>query len=180
MTQPTRSRLVRSFAVVCLTLIALGGLGLIGWRFNLMGIRTASPIASVGTAFDPPPTYPGYQWTRHGRPVSPLELSTTAGPDHCGWQSATFLSIGWPVGTVSTTAAQARIYIRDPNGVVSPSYRQQLATHATLPRDARSTGYSYGSIQLYLSPSDQDKVIYVLGPGGVERWPRIDPIHLCI
>jgi hypothetical protein len=152
---------------------------LIGWRMNLLGIRTASPFASVGVAFDPPPSYPGYQWTRHGHPVSPDELVTAAGPAHCGWQSATYLTMGWPLGTVSTTAAQARLYIRDPNGVVSSFYRQLLVIHATLPSDAQPTGYSYGSIEVYLSPSDQDQAIYVVGPGGAERWPRSDPMNLC-
>ncbi len=76
----TRSLWVRSFAVACLTLLALAGLALIGWRMNLLGIRTASPLASVGVAFDPPPSYPGYQWTRHGHAVSPQELVSAAGP----------------------------------------------------------------------------------------------------
>jgi hypothetical protein len=162
-----------------MALVTLGALTLIGWRVNILGIRTASPVASVAAAFDPPPSYPGYEWMRNGHPVSPEELVTAAGPAHCGGQSATYLTIGWPLGTVSTTSAQARLYIRDPNGVVSPSYRQLLGLHATLPSDARPTGYSYGSIKLYLSPSDQDQAIYVIGPAGAERWPRSDPMALC-
>ena len=133
----------------------------------------------MAAAFDPPPSYPGYEWTRNGHPVTPEELVTAAGPAHCGAQSATYLTIGWPLGTVSTTSAEARLYIRDPNGVVSPSYRQLLGLHATLPSDARPTGYSYGSIKLYLSPSDQDQAIYMIGPAGAERWPRSDPMALC-
>ncbi len=162
-----------------MTVLVLSALALIGWRMNLLGIRTSSSLASVAVAFDPPPSYPGYPWMRQGRPVSPKELVTAAGPAHCGWQSATYLTIGWPLGTVSTTAAQARLYIRDPSGVVSSSYRQGLVLHTTLPSDARPTGYSYGSLELYLSPLDQDEAIYVVGPGGAERWPRSDPMTLC-
>src|SRR5688500_6469414 len=85
------------------------------WTADLFGARTASPFArSVGAVFDDPPPYPGYTWTREGRAVAGGELGAIGGPDHCGWQSATMLIIGWPPGTVSTSSAQARQYIRDP------------------------------------------------------------------
>jgi hypothetical protein len=48
-----------------------------------------------------------------------------------------------------------------------------------LPADARATGYVYRSIGIFLSPTDQDVAIYVVGPSGVERWPRADPMMLC-
>lgn len=165
----SRSRVV---AVV----IALALAAAIAWRFDLLGLRTAS----VRTVFDRPPGYPGYVWTRNGDPVSNLEFETIAGPPHCGWESATFLFIGWPAGTVATTGAQARLYIRDPSGAVPGSpYRQLLQSPATLPSDARPTGYRHGVIEVYLSPSDQDQAIYVVSPSDAERWPRSDPMTLC-
>ena len=151
----------------------------LGWRLNVLDVRASSPLASVATAFDPAPRYPGYPWTRDGRQVSREELVTAAGPDHCGWQSATFLTIGWPVGTRATTFSQARLYIRDPLGIVGARYREALVLRATLPSDARSTGYRHGAIEIYLSPSDQDDAIYVVSPSGAERWPRSDPASLC-
>jgi hypothetical protein len=108
------------------------------------------------------------------------EVATFAGPDHCHWESATFLNIGWPPPRVSTVASEARLYIRDPYGAVrGTSYRDRLDLHARLPADARPTGYRLGSIELYLSGSDQDDAIYVVAPSGAERWPRSDPMSLC-
>jgi hypothetical protein len=133
----------------------------------------------LGATFDVTPAYPGYTWTRDGHPVKPEELGTSAGPAHCGWQSATFLSIGWPVGTLSTSSAQVRQYIRDPRGVVGTALHDRLDLNAALPADASPTGYTYNSIQVLLSPTDQHVAIYLVGPSGIERWPRSDPMTLC-
>ncbi|MDQ6720140.1 MAG: hypothetical protein M3003_05010, partial [Candidatus Dormibacteraeota bacterium] len=119
-------------------------------------IRLSRPSGGgLGAIFDVTPAYPGYTWTRDGHSVNPEELGTSAGPAHCGWQSATLLSIGWPVGTLSTSSAQARQYIRAPRAVVRAAFHDRLDLNATLPADARPTGYSYNSIQVFLSPTDQ-------------------------
>src|SRR5260370_26841123 len=94
-------------ALVLATVIAV-----IGWRLDLFGVRSATPFSTVATAFDPAPPHPGFMWSRDGREVSSFELVTFSGPDHCGWQSATFLIVGWPVRTASRTIADARQYIR--------------------------------------------------------------------
>ena len=140
---------------------------------------TPPSTASVSAAFDSPPSYPGYQWTHSGKPVPYEELGTSAGPNHCDWQSATILTIGWPLGTVSANAGEARFYIRDPKGVMGGTYRQDLVTHAKLPADARPTGYKLGNIELYLSPSDQDDAVYLATSSGAERWPRANPFYGC-
>jgi hypothetical protein len=140
---------------------------------------TPPNTASVSAAFDSPPSYPGYQWTRSGKPVRYEELGTSAGPNHCDWQSATILTIGWPLGTVSANAGEARFYIRDPKGVMGGAYRQDLVTHAKLPADARPTGYKLGNIEVYLSPSDQDHAVYLATSSGAERWPRANPFYGC-
>ena len=137
------------------------------------------PGPALGAIFDATPPYPGYPWVRDGRPVKPEELGTIAGPAHCGLQTTTFLSIGWPVGILSTSSAQARQYIRDPQGVLRSRLRPGQDLNVTLPSDARPTGYTYGQIQIYLSPSDQDDAIYVVGPAGAERWLRSEPMTLC-
>jgi len=142
-------------------------------------VLAACSPQGLGATFDSTPPYPGYTWTREGRSVTPEELGTIAGPGHCGWQSATFLHIGWPVGTRSTTSAQMRQYIRDPHGVVGATLRDRLELRAKLPTDAHATGYTYGSIQIFVSASDQDEAIYVVGPTATERWPRSDPFTLC-
>jgi hypothetical protein len=146
-------------------------------------IAACNPIltntSSVHGAFDNPPSYPGYQWTRNGKAVSTEELGTSAGPNHCDWQSATILTIGWPLGTVSANVGQARTYIRDPKGVMGGTYRQNFVPHAKLPADARATGYQFGAIELYLSPSDEDQAAYLATSSGAERWPRADPFYAC-
>lgn len=141
--------------------------------------KRSAPGAALAAIFDSTPVYPGYPWVRDGRPVKPEELGTISGPAHCGWQTATFLNIGWPVGTLSTSSAQARQYIRDPRGVIPTRPRTGLDLNVTLPSDAQPTGYTYGQIQIYLSPRDQDDALYLVGPTGAERWPRSEPMTLC-
>jgi hypothetical protein len=38
----------------------------------------------------------------------------------------------------------------------------------------------HGAIEIFVSPSEQDRAIYVVGAGGAERWPRSDPMTLCM
>ena len=135
---------------------------------------------SLGVAFDNPPAYPGYPWTHNGQPVPTVELGASAGPNHCDWQSATILTVGWPLGTVSQNAGHSRSYIRDPKGVIGATYQQRFVKDAQLPGAARPTGYKLGAIELYLSPADQDEAVYLVTPSGAERWPRADPMFGCM
>lgn len=160
--------------------VALALIAAVGWRLNLFGVRTDPPLGSVAAAFDATPAYPGYTWTRDGRSVSEFELVTIAGPGHCDWEAATFLFIGWPPGTVAPNSSQARQYIRDPRGVIEGSQTERFGRDVKLPDDAKATGYRLGAIEIYVSPSDADDWIYVVGPSGAERWPRSDPMTLCM
>ncbi len=161
---------------IYLGLVGVAALLLLAWGANRIGLGKTS----VAAAFDNPPDYPGYAWTRNGQAVPPEELGTSAGPQHCDLKSVTFLTIGWPLGTRSASADQARQYIRDPGGAIrSGNLKGTLTLRATLPTDARPTGYRYGSIQIIKSPSDEDRAIYVVGPDVAERWPRSNPVTLC-
>jgi len=163
----------RRRATVILAIVL--ALVVVSWPLNLLDVRARAPFASVASAFDAPPGHPGYGWSRDGHgAVDNAELATFAGPSHCGWQSATMLFIGWPLGTNATTFAQSRYYLRDPQGVIGIRYRDRLVRNVALPQDAVPTGYRLGPIQLYLSPNDQDEAIYVVAPSGAERWPRVD------
>ena len=164
-------------AVIALALVA------VSWPLNLLDVRARAPFASVASAFEQAPGSPGYRWSRGGRDVDGAELATFRPPDHCSsWRSATMMFIGWPIGTKAATFAQARYYLRDPEGVIGADFRDGLVRGATLPKDAAPTGYQLGPIQVFLSPSDQDQAVYVVAPSGAERWPRVvDPIRgLCI
>jgi hypothetical protein len=59
------------------------------------------------------------------------------------------------------------------------TYKQRLVKGAQLPAAARPTGYKLGSIEVYLSPVDQDEAIYLVTSAGAERWPRADPSFGC-
>jgi|SRR2546425_6425268 len=140
------------------------------------GGHTATSVAAI---FASPPAWPGHAWKRNGKELPSTEIVAAAGPEHCGWQSATFLTIAWPLGTQAQTADRARQYIRDPSGVVSQPLHAHLGFHATLPADAQPTGYWYGPVELYTTNSDVDRGVYLVAGHDVERWPRSEPMTLC-
>ena len=146
-------------------------------------IRTGSPrpTKDLGAYFDHAPDFPGYAWTYNGQGVDTrYGMNTIAGPAHCDWQSVTMMHRPWPLGTNPTDASGVRQYIRDPKRVIrQENLRGRLDLHATLPANAVATGYRYQALEIYLSPSDQDEAVYVVGPGAVERWQRSDPITGC-
>ena len=133
---------------------------------------------TVGSYFDDPPPWPGPAWHRGIRTASWPELDASAGPSHCGWQSFTFLTMGWPPGNASPTAP-SRQYIRDPFGRMTGDHLVgSFAHNPALPPEARPF-YSYGSLNLYLG-SDEDRYVYFVAPDDSERWPRSDPPAACL
>ena len=131
-------------------------------------------------AFDNPPAWPGYQWSYRGEKVGGPVITTAAGPEHCGSQSATLMTLGWPPGTPSPTAAGARQYVRDPRQALPSRYlKGQLDLHAHLPAGAVATGLGLGALSIYLGPDGGDSAVFVTGRHSVERWPRSDPMTLC-
>jgi hypothetical protein len=154
--------------------------GLIFVALLLVAGCNEQAIDEPAAAFDQPPAWPGYQWSLNGTKVGTDVIATAAGPEHCGWQTATFLTLGWPPGRSSSTAAGARQYIRDPkNAIGTPYLKTPLQLRASLPPDAVPTGLTYRGLQIYTSPTDQDVAIYVTGWHITERWPRSDPMTLC-
>jgi hypothetical protein len=136
---------------------------------------------TVGSYFDSPPAWPGYAWERGGATVGRNELVTSAGPSHCQMQLMTMLTIGWPPGTRSDNAAGARQYIRDPVDKLQNSYLQgNWMRNPPRPLDLADSGYRYGVLKLYIAPSDQDRYVYLITPTDSERWPRSDPMTLCM
>src|SRR5213593_1080733 len=102
-------------------------------------------VEDPAEAFNQPPAWPGYEWSLNGHSVGTDVIATAAGPEHCGWQTATFLTLGWPAGRSSNTAAGARQYIRDPKHAIGTPYlKVQLELHASLPSVAAPTGLTYG------------------------------------
>jgi hypothetical protein len=174
---------LRTVVLVALGAIVIASAGL--WLVTLLPIADPLPQQlqgwrTVGSYFDRPPAWPGKPWIKEGHTIATAELEASSGPSHCGWDSATLMNIGWPLGTSSITAAQDRQYIRDPgrtmpaNGLLGAWLRNPI-----LPADAHDTGYRYGALKLYLAPSDQNIYAYLVAPADSERWPRSDPQTLC-
>lgn len=104
----------------------------------------------------------GYEiWTdRDGHRVPTTEVSSTAGAEHCDWQSAHFLDLG----------RYGRQYARDPRGVLPPeALTAAYDPDVRMPADARDTGYRYGDRRLWLTPDRS--TAYVRTSDGVEAWP---------
>lgn len=146
-------------------------------------LRSGSPPQggrTVASYFDNPPAWPGPAWKHGNRTASWPELDASAGPPHCGLQSLTFFTLGWPLGNASPGTPQ-RQYIRDPLGrLVGGHLLGTWAHNPTLPGDARNTGYHYGAVSLYLASSDAERYVYVVAPSDSERWPRSDPPVECL
>ncbi|WP_282700656.1 hypothetical protein [Streptomyces sp. CC219B] len=107
----------------------------------------------------------GYEiWTdRDGRRVPITTVHSNEGPEHCDWQTAHFLSTG--------DGKDARLYARDPEGVLPPEMlTAPYDGEARMPDAARDTGYRYADRQLWLTEDDRSPA-YVRTPDGVEAWP---------
>jgi hypothetical protein len=138
--------------------------------------------ASPGTVAGPAPAtelpapetapFPGKPWLRGGQPLAPGSITLIQGPEHCGWGSATFLTIGWPLGVVPRDSTQARLYVRDPDGLFADRTLAPFNASTLLPASAVDTGYRYGTDQLWMDEASVDGLVYLVRGGVVEQWPR--------
>lgn len=107
-------------------------------------------------------------------------VSTYRGPDHCEWDSAVFLNLGWPPGTYAEyPSSSARQYVRDPEGLFESEHLAPLDLDVKLPPDARYTGYHLDEIELWIRSADADEAVYIVRPERVERWPRLARHTIC-
>ena len=124
-----------------------------------------------------PPAWPGKLWSYAGRNVDSDVLAAADGASLCEWNSATFLTIGWPLGTHATSTSQSRQYLRDPARVVhSTLLRGSWLKNPSIPQDAKDTGYTYGALKLVLAASDEDvspmSSVHATANGGREVIPN--------
>ncbi|MEV7983368.1 hypothetical protein [Streptomyces sp. NPDC086519] len=99
-------------------------------------------------------------WTdARGRRVPVSKITSSAGAEHCGWQSAHFLTFG------------GRTYVRDPYGVFAEG--SELAGRydgdTAMPAGAHDTGYRLRDWRLWLT--DDGDTAYVRTSHGVQAWP---------
>jgi hypothetical protein len=93
-------------------------------------------------------------------------VSEGPGPEHCDWDDTTFLDVG-----------RVASYVRDEAGRFSDSTPVPFDADATLPTDARFTGWRDGDRELWAEPQRGEAgptSVYIVSPAGVERWPRFD------
>ncbi|MFE9443693.1 hypothetical protein ACFYO2_33020 [Streptomyces sp. NPDC006602] len=102
-------------------------------------------------------------WTdRQGKRLPTTTIRSHAGPEHCDWQSAHFLSLG--------RGGDERQYVRDPESVFeTDSLTTPYDGDVRMPEDARDTGYRLDERELWLT--DDRSTAYVRTPDGVEAWP---------
>ncbi len=103
-------------------------------------------------------------WTNaSGRPVPTTTIESWRGPEHCNWQSMTFLSLG------------KAVYVRDPQSDLADFFAEPYRQHAELPAAAMDTGFERDGQHLWLSADDQRA--FVGTADDVEVWPRtIEPL----
>jgi hypothetical protein len=65
-------------------------------------------------------------------------------------------------------------YVRDPNGeaVAQGWAAEAWRAGVEVPADAAETGWTNGNIDLWISPAEEEKAVYVKVGGVFERWPR--------
>ncbi len=101
-----------------------------------------------------------------GRRVPIGTVRSSPGPEHCGLESATFLTV------------EGIGYVRDPNGVLQGMAElAEFDEDAELPPDAIETGYELGSRRIWLA-TDRS-IAYVVDSGGVEAWPSPSEPFAC-
>ncbi len=111
--------------------------------------------------FDPSTgdAFPQQVWKdADGARIPTSVITSSQGPEHCGWESATFLRV------------DGRNYVSDPRHVLDD--RNLVAPFdddAALPADAVDTGYQRQGQRVWLS-SDR-RIAFVVTAEAVEAWP---------
>ena len=126
------------------------------------------------------------RWTdEQGCPVRVDVVADLFGPEHCGWQTVEFITIGEPFGTtigVDTRLDTSRRFAWDPDGVL-PSVPQPARTveRSTIEAvlDVIDTGYRRRGDELWLSVSDPTVARLVHGDQADVLQLDAPPLELC-
>jgi hypothetical protein len=101
-------------------------------------------------------------WTdASGDPVPTTKIESWPGPEHCGWESMTFLHLD------SDTSAA---FVRAPQPGLEDFFAEPYLEHAELPADAQDTGFTRDGRRLWVASDGQR--VYVGTADDVEVWPR--------
>ncbi len=97
-----------------------------------------------------------------GNRVPTTEITSFQGADHCDWQDITFLMLGGE--------RKGRQFLRDVDGELADLTRTTYDGSATLPDDARDTGFRREGRELWVT-RDAAYLVELSDPADVERWP---------
>jgi hypothetical protein len=135
-----------------------------------------NPALDSEFRFEP---YPGNTWYGpDGRVAaeSPV-INVIRGPEHCGWDSAALLHVGWPLGHADAT--ESRQFVRDTQHVLpQDSLMSEFDDNAELFGLSRYTGFRTDFMELWLFPED-DSGIFLMFADHVEWWPRAEEPIAC-
>jgi hypothetical protein len=102
-------------------------------------------------------------------------LAERAGPAHCGWEEASVIIAGRPLGSRYTDQRDVVEYVKDPKSVFGqPALAEAFDPDAELPATAVDSGFRRGDAALWHVPGDEGAV-WVVAPPITERWPAGTP-----
>ncbi len=126
--------------------------------------------------------FPGSRWYGpDGKEISQEAnvINAITGPEHCDWQSAVMMHVGWPLGHDAADISESRQYLRDPEGVFARGgLMSTFDANVELPPSATYTGYRTDFMELWLAERD-DAAAYLVFADHVERWPRAEQPIAC-
>ena len=140
-------------------------------RLGLISLTLSSSSQRVSTRDRPGDRLGAALGVRGGNTLHERVISTVRGSEHCDWESAVFLYLGWPLGTRSKSADDARQYLRDPDRIFSEDTAVSFESEARLPAGARDSGYRLEDYSLWVA-ADAGQAVYLIRGSDVERWPR--------
>jgi hypothetical protein len=139
------------------------------------------PETELQTEYEFEP-YPGSRWFGpDGDEIAKDSniINAITGPEHCNWQSAVMMHVGWPLGHDAADISEARLYLRDPEQVFfRDTPMSTFDADADLPERAKYTGYRTDFMELWLAKKD-DAAAYLVFVDHVERWPRSEDAIAC-
>lgn len=133
---------------------------------------------------------PGGFWTTADGAHSPDEIiQSFVGATHCGWENASFVVTGSPIGAVFDRGSDQNWYVKDPTGVFdnlrdssngySYEWFGEFEVDIELPDSAVFSGFNRGVVELWLNETEQGTAAYIVEGTKVEHWPRVDPPIRC-
>jgi hypothetical protein len=131
----------------------------------------ATPVVPMAPPAKLPPPDPLGFWTINGQPADRRTIQLHEGPGHCGWESATFLSVSNPLGQ-PLSGQNSVEYVRDPKALFADITAGGFEFSVALPADAGFSGYRYGSMELWFSRHVGADAAFLGRLGIWERWPR--------